>query len=282
MAEKVTDEMLMAYVDGGLTDEQTAAVESLLKSDASARQFVRDLERVSELARQAYNDPIGEPVPQRLIDTIVADGAGATKTVVSDRSEGGKDGAERGTVVPFKRRWFPPLTSSSFALSAAAMAAALTLAVGIGVGMSLISPTSQQTQIAVGPVSPGSQLASRLQSLASGTPESFAPNQQLLILGTFKDRAGRLCREFEVLGTASGDQVPQSAAVACRSSQTGWQIEGAFRLAQPATETLTSGYVPSGAPEKDALASLMSTLGAQPLLSPSDEAELIARGWKTE
>lgn len=287
MADEVTDEMLMSYVDGGLTHEQTTAVERLLKTDASTRQFVRELQRVNELSRQAYNDPISEPVPQRLIDTIEAD-AGAdttrvTKTVAGDDSESDGECSERGAVVPLKRRWFTSRSSRSFALpAAAAMAAALTLAVGIGVGMSLISPTSRERQIAVGPVTPGSQLATQLQSLASGTPDNFARDQQLLIIGTFRDRGGRLCREFEVLKASGGVQVPESAAVACLSGREGWRIEGAFRLAQPATQTSPDSYVPSGAPEKDALSSLMSTLGAQPLLSPSEEAALISRGWKTE
>lgn len=287
MTDKVEDEMLMAYVDGGLTDEQTATVERVLKTDAAARQFVAELQRVSELSRQAYNKPISEPVPQRLIDTILAGADVArttgTKTSAADEHDGTRKEATSDNVLAFKRRWIPSLSSGSFSMPAAtAMAAALTLAVGIGIGMSLIARPSLKSQIAVGPVAPGSQLATQLQSLASGTPDNLTPNEQVLIVGTFKDRGGRLCREFEVLTVLDDSPVPQSAAVACRSGQEGWRIEGAFRLAQPATEASPSGYVPSGAQEKDALSSLMSILGAQPLLSPKEEAELIAKRWKIE
>jgi anti-sigma factor RsiW len=56
---ELSDELLVAYVDGELNAPQRAAVQAQLKSDEAAREKVRDLEDTSRLLRMAFED---EPV----------------------------------------------------------------------------------------------------------------------------------------------------------------------------------------------------------------------------
>ena len=56
---ELSDELLVAYVDGELNAPQRAAVQAQLKDDEAARDKVRDLEETSRLLRMAFED---EPV----------------------------------------------------------------------------------------------------------------------------------------------------------------------------------------------------------------------------
>jgi len=56
---ELSDELLVAYVDGELNAPQRAAVQAQLKDDEAAREKVRDLEDTSRLLRMAFED---EPV----------------------------------------------------------------------------------------------------------------------------------------------------------------------------------------------------------------------------
>lgn len=98
-----------------------------------------------------------------------------------------------------------------------------------------------------------------------------------MVAGTFRDRNARICREVELLDAAL---VPRIAAVACRIPPTGiWNVEGTAVIAQNDQGGGTT-FAPAGAPEKDALAALMSMLGAKTALEPAEERALIGNGWK--
>nr|MCU0764346.1 hypothetical protein [Hydrogenophaga sp.] len=70
-------ETLMAYADGELSAEQAQAVEARLAVDAEARELVERLRQTrSELAAE-MDVLLTEPVPQRLIDTVMHHPMGA-------------------------------------------------------------------------------------------------------------------------------------------------------------------------------------------------------------
>ena len=111
-------------------------------------------------------------------------------------------------------------------------------------------------------------------SVAAGNEE-----QRLTVIATFRDRGKRICREIELLAPPSAGAQPLVAAVACRAGTGGWIVEGAVRLAET-TRPGQSGYEPSGVGEQDALAGLLNVLGASPVLSASEESELIGSRWR--
>ena len=70
MTGKVTDEMLMAFVDGE-TDEATAAmIARAMAADAALAARAHGLRDSAELVREAFGDARREPVPEALIEAV--------------------------------------------------------------------------------------------------------------------------------------------------------------------------------------------------------------------
>ncbi len=61
---------LMAYVDGELTESERAAAERLLESDPQARVYVESARKVDYLVREALDEALRRPLPERLLRTI--------------------------------------------------------------------------------------------------------------------------------------------------------------------------------------------------------------------
>lgn len=63
---------LMAYVDGELDSAAAAAVERAVAEDPALERQVRDLMDSNALLRAAFNGPLNEPVPERLLAPLGA------------------------------------------------------------------------------------------------------------------------------------------------------------------------------------------------------------------
>lgn len=248
----ISDEVLMAYADGALSEAEARAVEAHLAENAEARELVAAFRESAELAARAFDQPMTEPVSQRLIDTV----------------RGNQSNVIRG---PWTGRALLPL------------AAAMTLTAGLALGFWL-SGASEGDDVArglgVGPLDQTSHLAQHLETRPSGTAATLQQDRSVVVVGTFRDRSGRPCREFEVLGdTGNASSAPETAAIACRAATGSWTVEGVVRIATGPETPGTQGYVPSGAQEEDALQKLVEILGATSLLPADEEARLIENGW---
>lgn len=268
-----TDENLMAYADGTLPADEHIAIEAYLAGDAEARELVEAFRRSSALAREAFDEALVAPPPARLVETILSAPAG----------QGGKPAAlpdENGaTVVPLpirtRRRamtpqWRPLPLAASIVLVTGLVTG---LAAGFLAGRSG-GPASGAAQIVLGPLGSATTLARVLETATSG-----AKANRIAVLVTFRDRGGRICREFEVLAERSGGLPPEIAAVACRDPKGHWTIEGAAQIAAFAPQS-GPGFEPSGVRERDALQGLLDMLGAGAALTPQEERMLIERGWR--
>jgi hypothetical protein len=249
------DETLMAYADNALDAAERAAVDARLATDQDLRARLDALRAQNAALQAAFGDVMQTPPPEALVDLIMtAPSTAHARSAV-------------GTVVPFERRrsiWSQPR-------HVLPLAASLLLAVGLGVLAGRGGSGTGDSQIALGPLSSGSTLARVLEADPTGVARDG-----LVVVATFRDRSGRVCREFERLGGADGS-LPLAAAVACRGGDGIWTTEGAARIAAKAS---TPGFTPSGTPERDALEGLLSMLGAGPALEPAAEAALRANGWR--
>lgn len=259
------EETLNAYVDGALDAEARARVEGHLETDAAARELLKKLRQANTLATRAFDEPMHEPVPQALIDSIL--------------KRPGPD-AGRDRTIRLGTRGPRPQSIHAYAMS---LAAALALAVGIGTGLFLgRQPSQAPYELALGPVLSESPLNHLLEGHPSGRfLEIHHPGgltRRLGIVATFRDRHGRACREVEVL-PAGTDQQPLAAGVACRRAHGGWAVEGAVRLAHAPSAT-GQDFEPSGVSEKDALDGLLAMLGARAALSVDEERVFMRGGWK--
>lgn len=274
---RLTDEQLMAYADG---DPLGAAHEIVdrMRSGLSAEEqrALDDFRRTGELVRRAYLEDAVEPPPPALVAMILGHQPDA-KGVAAPSGVTGAD--QPADVIAIKPRSTLPRPAAGLGLAMAASLAALFAAVF------LWSMPGARTDIAhdlvPGPVEAGSALANVLETQGSGHPvpagRSSDGRDHLMVAGTFRDRNARICREFEVLDV---DLVPRLAAVACRSGETGsWRVEGTAAIARQDGGDGTS-FAPAGAPEQEALAALMSLLGAAEIMKPEEERRLIESAWR--
>ena len=277
MNTKITDEMLMAYADGQLEDDQVYEVEAFLAIDERGRQLVAEFKKTAELAAEAFAAPIDEAPPQDLVDMIrnhAAQKQEETRPAEQDQTAAEPESAEV-IAFPFRRR------IQQYSLP---IAASIALVIGGVIGMQLAgkdgnSDTSQL--VALGPVAPDTPLSHLLTRSPSGSYIQQRPGRSLTVVATFKDKGNRYCREFEYLtGQTESDLEPEAAAIACRDSKRGWVVEGAAHVAK--AQTGEPGYLPSGAAEQDALDGLVNMLGLGKALAPDQEAKLVGTGWKNQ
>lgn len=87
----VTDELLMAHVDGELDAEARVAVEAAIAADPELQRRVARQQALRDKLRASFDSVLAEPVPERLIEAArsapvgsgqVADLAGDRKSIV--------------------------------------------------------------------------------------------------------------------------------------------------------------------------------------------------------
>ncbi|MFN3867907.1 MAG: hypothetical protein ACK4MF_02440 [Hyphomicrobiaceae bacterium] len=263
------DETLMAFADGALSPERHAEVAAYLATDADARALVDDFRRSADLVRGAFDAALTAPPNEKLEQLIRSGGASGTAaanvTSLASRRK-----------VPFRSQGWQPL----------ALAASLALVIGAGLGWLANSGGGRGAgagyEVAIGPVPGASDLGRLLETRPSYdevvTGEG-ASRRRLVVVATFRDRAARPCREFEVT-SVDQDQRPIGIGVACRTPSGAWAVEG---LAQPiVAEVASNGAMKpaSGMQEAPVMEGFMRMLGAQPVVAADEEQQLLARGWK--
>jgi hypothetical protein len=264
MTTHPTDEKLMAYADGELSQQEVVELEAYLAGNDEARALVEQFQRTAERVKAAYVPTLNSAVPDKLVDTLMRSPSPAKSTVIQ-MSEFRKSIGKNSPI-------------------ALALAASIALVIGASAGawMTQLSPTTVQTaSITLGPVAKGTSLENLLEKQPSGTELAVnvdGKSDRLLVIATFRDAKDRICREIEALDNAEGKQ-PVAAGVACRNAGATWVVEGAARLTVANADSSTD-YVPSGANEADVLQGLLNILGARAALTPNDERSLLDRGWQ--
>ena len=256
---EIDDEVLMAYADGTLDAEAREAVEARLAESPELRDLVKRMQRSAELLAEAYDAPMKEAPPQALIDTIL----GGESNVVSL----GRRRESRGGW----REW-----------GGLSIAASIALAVGIGIGSWVLGPGAGlqgNTYLAVGPVPKDSVLHQVLETRASGDALTLGSGgQKMVTVLTFRDGAGRPCREVEMVPADLTD-LPAEVGIACRGDEGTWTLEGAAEVAVDLVRE-GDGFKPVAGPEAETVEAVLEAIGAGPALSPDDEARLLENAWR--
>lgn len=265
---RLTDEQLMALADGYASDDREKVEKSVEALSDEERRAFEEFRRTRDLVRAAYAEELDEPLPAGLVAMVKGQ-----PTAVVREGEGAK-------VVPLAPRTAKPRRRSILAFAMAASIVAV--AVGLAIWEIPGAQKDDAGMLAVGPVPAASELANVLNSRPSGDPVELARRpdgvtRHLMIAGTYRDGALRVCREIEVLDK---DLVPQVAGIACRSPENGlWSVEGAARIAGKGAD-IDSKFGPAGSDEQDPLRALNARLGLSAALTPDEERQLIATGWK--
>jgi hypothetical protein len=188
----VTDEELMAYVDGELDASRYESLRQEIAASAELTRRAADQQALSDRLRRAFDPALDEPVPSRLTDL-------ASRARVIDF-------ASTSLHRPLRIAW----------LSGLALAAGIVL--GVALGPALMKLVREQPDIVAGgaDVAAGGALADALsQRLASD--QSASDSIRLGV--SFLAKTGEYCRTFV---SRRGDAA--LAGMACRQGAT-WRVD---------------------------------------------------------
>jgi len=207
------ESMLVAYVDNQLEPAQRAAVEEVIREDPEARTIVAVLRRSAAAVKTAFDRPLREPVPTRLLAAI---GATAGSAIVSD-------------VRPWRSRKLrldrPTITALAASLAA--------LVIGFGAGYWQAAPGGG-IRLAGSPAEgteTGQYEAALYQALEDGDPgvevsyvdATDAKRGAITIIGPVATGVGGSCLEFRHEWSDAGSKI-MSRGLACRSDAGEWSV----------------------------------------------------------
>ncbi|MEX2128834.1 MAG: hypothetical protein WD871_11425 [Xanthobacteraceae bacterium] len=235
MTTRVTDEMLMAFVDGELDPAAAESVRRATANDAALARRAEAFRTTRQMARDAFVDLKAEPVPEALVAAVL-------------RGESSK-------VVAFSsRRRF--------------MQTALPIAASIAIAFGLAGYWFGQRS-APGGADPlgGGIVAEALGETPSGNERTIRASNgeaRLRTLATYKVDRG-LCRTFEMSPAGSQGAV---RGVGCDLGS-GWNVGMAAAHGGDGT------YAPAAAGATGSIDAYLDALDAQGPLSPEEEAVII-------
>jgi anti-sigma factor RsiW len=254
----ISDETLMAYVDGELDASAQASVEAAIQQDPSIGKRIAEHRALREKMQSAFSAVLEEPVPERLIQAArggapPAHEIDARRGTLVELSTAGAAAQRKNPAA--QRTWQP-----------AALAASLLLGLGLGFlawhgSAGLIRPGAGGGLVA------GAALA---DSLSTQLSDERSANKIAITGLSFRDKSGDYCRTFSLTGGAA------SSGLACREGAN-WRIKA---LAQSTPAAPNAGnYRRAGTEDSPAIrAAIESSIDGEPL----DRAgEIAARqaGW---
>jgi hypothetical protein len=251
----ISEETLMAYVDGELDSAARAQVEAAMRDDPQIEERVAQQRELKARIQEAYAADLAEAVPERLLAAAHGRGPVGGATVV----DLGQARIAIASTARLRRRqpqWRP----------VASMAASLLIGVGVGF-LAWRNSDSNMIQNADGALVARGPLAQGLSSQIAG---ERSPTAAVQIGLSFLAKSGDYCRTFTIAGKAS------SAGLACRHAQR-WEVRA---LAQSdAVQDHGSEYRTAGSSLPPAIATeVQEQISGEPL---DRSGEIAARkaGW---
>ncbi len=244
----ISDETLMAYVDGELDAAACAALEAALATDPALSARLARQQALIGQVRAAFDGVLDEPLPPHLLATARTAGnaAAAQRPQPADdrkRSGGGGVSSQYGSWP----RW-------------GALAASLIVGVLAGYIVPRQSPDGLVTEN--GRLIARGALANALsEQLASTPPDETAP---LRVGLSFRGRSGDYCRTFTIIG---GGEQPPHAGLACREGPD-WRV----RILAPAEPTVDTDYRMATSTLPEAVLRAVNDIAASPLDAATERA----------
>jgi hypothetical protein len=251
----ISDEQLMAYVDGELDDQQRSAVDSALARDASLAARLEQHRSLRGRLQAAHEPMLAEPVPSRLLALLQGEapaGGGAQPLPFKPRAA-----VATPRDSPATHRW--PLWS--------ALAASVLVGVVAG-ALALYGSNQPRLELVAGAMVARGPLAEALNTQLAATQDSKAPVRLNL---SYRNRAGAYCRVFSTRSESG------LSGVACRRGSD-WQLQ--VLAASPGERGAASAYRQAGSNISGAvLALVQSQMSGDPLDSEA-EARAAQSGWR--
>ncbi|WDN90225.1 hypothetical protein BuS5_03196 [Desulfosarcina sp. BuS5] len=257
---ELTDEKLMAYVDGELDDLETEEVRKALRTNAKARQRTEIFRESTTLLQKVYDAPFHEEVPRHLIDGI-------------------KDFQIDDHRLRFMDRIASWLQVTSWQ-PIHALAFSMILIIGIGTGW-FAARLSRPELTVFSPIFQGGDFSRGMETTVSGVSFNATDRQaRVTPIATFLDQHGHYCRQYEVVHSENGSSL-LSYGVACRTGSGDWLTRVSV-TPEPSDffpADMENSYVPAG--DDEFAATIFSELMSAPPLTIEQEEDLMRGGWVT-
>jgi len=248
----IDDDMLSAYLDGELPEQDLLRVRTALANDPVVAARLAALQRVNDLVLRHARALDATPVPASVLALLEAAEQTFSETETGQSFTAHSGGAK--VVQGPWQRW------SRHTGAQIALAASLVLALGLALN-NLLTPAPLELPVLAA-------YADALDSSPSGITVAV-DGATLVNRFSFRDQDGRYCRQYQLSSTTAG-----SENVACRTER-GWTL--AATLPMPAQVTPDAYQPASSSPELNAALDRMMQGTA---LDLATEASLIEGGWR--
>jgi len=252
---KITDETLMAYVDGELDAAQRAEVEHAIAADPQLAIRVKRHQALSKKVKGAFDHVLSEPVPDRLLATLGKPVThGGSNNVISLKARQQQLKEKEKPQTKAAKHWALPQWT----------AVAAALVVGAIVGIVAMNMRSGEMIVARnGSLVAGGSLANALTSQLSN-----AANQSIDMKLSFKTRSGEYCRSFVI------KQQQSLAGLACRNGNE-WRVPVLTGM-----NAANGTYRQAGSELPQAVVQWIDTERAGDALDVAQEETVRKAGWK--
>jgi surface antigen len=260
MMVKLTDKILMAYVDGELENRQNKEIRKAIETDPEALKRVEIFRGSSALLRSMYDKPFQESVPKQLIDTAIYLNTDKPASTLFERLL---------AFLRIRQNWEPVY----------AIVASVALFIGVSTGYIFSTNISNLRQGYYGIKQNDENLSRGLETTVSG--QFFIiknRNMKIIPVATFIDKSNRYCRQYDVVATQNKD-LCTSRGIACRTKSGKWLTLvsiNAHAFDTSATHN-NSGFIQAGGDEL--IDKILSQIMTEPPMALKKESELIGQSW---
>jgi surface antigen len=266
----VSDETLMAYADGALTEDDCLRLEALLTMDSEMKARLAPFVVTRDVLGALFDQPMLEPAPAHLVDFVRrAQIRPSWRSALRETMDSMRSAFE-------PQGWLVPAGAAAAVLMVAGLAAGSFLqAVRNSDGGALIEIASNE-QRAVG------ALQDALEGKPAASPESlenFATVATIAVRNTFASKDGRHCRQY----TLSTDDHRQFDGFACRTDGGIWQIaiHDETGLLSSAPKDPSQSYRSAALPQNNKVEDAISAVIDGDVLDGLAEQKLIEQNWKS-
>ncbi len=256
---ELSDEILMAYADGFLDEEEAERVRQAMAEKPEVRRRVAVFQDSRLLVRDACEEKLREVVPENLVRTAQQSNAGLMPDTLLEKWRSF-----------FSGLWASRMPAYGLVVVLAVIIAIPTYKIFMKRTPASQSPAAFFNDTAFGQV---------LETTPSGQPAVIAGTDMTVVpISTFPGQDKQYCRRFEA--KSNSDAGAGFAGISCRDRQGHWQLQAFVKspVSGPKKHDERDGEyeVASGG---NLLDSISSAFMASPPLSPEKEAALIRQHW---
>lgn len=279
---RLSDEILMSYADGVLSEQERASVEATLATDTQERERLAVFQNTGRTLGQLFDQPLQEDVPERLIRAVLSaqQSRKAGKTSLKDSIYRGLSldpviAYVRDMTAP--RKWAPVM---------GAVCAAALIIVSYNFQLDSSSPGPQMSVLMNQPLSKLTPL-SRFLDMAPMKKsfdwrEQNGAAKQGEIVFTFVNKQGELCRQYELTNASS----KTFSGIACRLETGNWSVwnyKPNVSVKVGVTVPVdTRNYYPADGEHNPTIDALVDRMISGDVLGAEDEAALITHNWRVK